>query len=188
MIWLRDLYQSYIKSKAVLYTTDSCEVDTTNPLSCGSVAGVFETVDVHGWTTNSKYFTCKNIKIHFLIYFSMKFLVSQCFKLQGPPAVTEYHTGLPGHWGELPKSNNITHIFIKNMKYMLALNASVNIYMFHGGTNFGFTSGSYSYKIGGFYPVETTYDFNSPLNESGDPTELYFEIKKLLKETVSVNN
>ncbi|KAE9533167.1 hypothetical protein AGLY_009595 [Aphis glycines] len=161
MIWLRDLYQSYIKSKAVLYTTDSCEVDTTNPLSCGSVADIFATVDLHGWTKN----------------------ISQCFQQQGPPAVTEYHTGLPGHWGEPPQSNNISHIFIKNMKYMLALNASVNIYMFHGGTNFGFTTGSYTYKKGGFYPVETSYDFNAPLNESGDPTELYFEIKKLLKET-----
>jgi len=60
--------------------------------------------------------------------------------------------------------------------------------MFHGGTNFGFTTGSYTFKDNDFAPVETSYDFNAPLNESGDPTEMYFEIKKLLKENVSVNN
>lgn len=135
-------------------------------MNCGSIADVFATVDLHGWTEN----------------------ISQCFLQQGPPAVSEYHTSSPGRWGLSPQFNNISHTFIKNLKYMLALNASVNIYMFHGGTNFGFTTGSYTFKKNDFSPVETSYDFNAPLNESGDPTEMYFEIKKLLKETVSVNN
>jgi hypothetical protein len=38
------------------------------------------------------------------------------------------------------------------------MNSSVNIYMFIGGTNFGFMNG------GGFI---TSYDYDAPLSESG---------------------
>lgn len=63
--------------------------------------------------------------------------------------------------------------------------------MFHGGTNFGFTSGANKYdklKNSDYLPQLTSYDYDSPLNEAGDPTEKYFKIKKLLEETVSHNN
>lgn len=58
--------------------------------------------------------------------------------------------------------------------------------MFHGGTNFGFTSGA-KYEKPNYLFVTTSYYFNAILDEAGDPTENYFKIKKLLKETVSFN-
>lgn len=62
--------------------------------------------------------------------------------------------------------------------------------MFHGGTNFGFTTGAGSsttlndVNTPGYLPQLTSYDFEAPLDESGDPTEKYFAIQKTLKELV----
>src|SRR5713101_7116397 len=51
--------------------------------------------------------------------------------------------------------------------------------MFHGGTNFGFTSGA---NYGGHYqPQPTSYDYDAPLDEAGRPTAKYYK----LRETIS---
>jgi len=74
------------------------------------------------------------------------------------------------------------------MKEILALNASVNIFLFHGGTNFGFTSGAIKNSYQNYTPSVTSYDFTALLNEAGDPTDKYIKVKKLLEETVSLND
>lgn len=60
--------------------------------------------------------------------------------------------------------------------------------MFHGGTNFGFTTGATTngtvLEKSGYKPQMTSYDFTSPLDEAGDPTEKYHAIKQALKEAV----
>ena len=45
---------------------------------------------------------------------------------------------------------------------MLAAGANVNIYMFHGGTSFGFSAGSNS---GPFLATPTSYDYDAPISE-----------------------
>jgi len=74
------------------------------------------------------------------------------------------------------------------MKEMLALNASINIFIFFGGTNFGLTTGAAKKRNQNYTPSVTSYDFTAPLNEAGDPTEKYYKIKELLEETVSLND
>jgi len=60
--------------------------------------------------------------------------------------------------------------------------------MFHGGTNFGFTSGANTNGTtadkSGYRPQLTSYDFSAPLDEAGDPTEKYHAIKQTLKNAV----
>ena len=51
---------------------------------------------------------------------------------------------------------------------ILAAGACVNLYMFHGGTNFGFTNGANDKHA--YDPIVTSYDYDSPLDEAGDPT------------------
>lgn len=83
-----------------------------------------------------------------------------------------------------------TNEVVRAMRDMLSLNASLNFYMFHGGTNFGFTSGANKYeslKQPKFSPQITSYDYDAPLDEAGDPTEKYFKIKNVLVEYVSFN-
>ena len=65
---------------------------------------------------------------------------------------------------------------------MLELGASVNIYVFHGGTNFGFTNGA---NYDGLYqPTVTSYDYAAPLTEAGDITEKYRCIKAAIERRI----
>lgn len=49
MIWLRDLYKSYVGYKALLYTTDGCG---DNYFTCGAIPDVYATVDFGASTKN----------------------------------------------------------------------------------------------------------------------------------------
>ena len=63
---------------------------------------------------------------------------------------------------------------------MLASGASLNFYMFHGGTNFGFMNGA---NHGGKYqPTITSYDYNALLSEAGDMTTAYHAVRKINEE------
>lgn len=58
---------------------------------------------------------------------------------------------------------------------------SINLYMFHGGTNFGFMNGcSARGRID--LPQVTSYDYDAPLDEQGNPTEKYFALQNMMKE------
>lgn len=65
---------------------------------------------------------------------------------------------------------------------MLRDGANINFYMFCGGTNFGFTSGASNFGPGKYSPHITSYDFDAPIDESGDVTQKYFTIKNILKK------
>lgn len=54
----------------------------------------------------------------------------------------------------------------------------VNLYMFHGGTNFGFTSGANHYEE--LKPDVTSYDYDAPLSEAGDPTPKFFAFRDVI--------
>ncbi|AYW46099.1 glycoside hydrolase family 35 protein [Tetragenococcus koreensis] len=56
---------------------------------------------------------------------------------------------------------------------------SINLYMFHGGTNFGFMNGC-SARRQTDLPQITSYDYGAPLNEEGNPTEKYYAISRML--------
>lgn len=61
---------------------------------------------------------------------------------------------------------------------LLSAGASVNIYMFHGGTNPGFTNGANDKGI--YEPTITSYDYDAPLSEDGYPTEKYFAFRDVI--------
>ena len=62
---------------------------------------------------------------------------------QHPLMVMEFWTGWFDHWGEKHLGRNISpQDFNKELRNILAEGASVNLYMFHGGTNFGFMNGA----------------------------------------------
>lgn len=58
---------------------------------------------------------------------------------------------------------------------------SINFYMFHGGTNFGFYNGCSDMGERNV-PQITSYDYDAPLNEEGAPTEKFFAIQRVIKE------
>ncbi|VVC32178.1 Glycoside hydrolase superfamily,Beta-galactosidase 1-like,Glycoside hydrolase, family [Cinara cedri] len=165
MLWLRDLFKSYVGYKALLYTTDGCGYQY---FTCGSIPEVYATVDFGASTKN----------------------VSDCFKYmrkaqnRGPLVNSEFYVGWLAYW-QRPVPVVSSKDIARGIKDMLALNASINFYMFHGGTNFGFTAGANKFENknnSDYMPQLTSYDYDAPLNEAGDPTEKYFVIKKLLEE------
>lgn len=58
---------------------------------------------------------------------------------------------------------------------------SINLYMFHGGTNFGFMNGS-SARLQEDLPQVTSYDYDAILDEAGNPTKKYFLLQESLKK------
>ena len=67
---------------------------------------------------------------------------------------------------------------------LLAAGGSVNVYMFHGGTNFGLTNGAND--KGRYAPITTSYDYDAPLDESGHPTEKYWAFRDVIAKYAPV--
>jgi beta-galactosidase len=63
---------------------------------------------------------------------------------------------------------------------MLGQGISVNLNMAHGGTSFGFMSGANFDKV--YQPDISSYDYDSPLDEAGRPTEKFFAFRETIKK------
>ena len=100
--------------------------------------------------------------------------------------VSEYWPGWFDHWGHPHETRPIAPQ-IADIDYILTRGAGINIYMFHGGTSFGFGAGS-SYINNKFLPDVTSYDYDAPLDESGRPTPKYFAYRKELAKWSSCHN
>jgi beta-galactosidase len=89
----------------------------------------------------------------------------------------EFWIGWFDHWGE-PHHVRDAADAAADLDRLLSAGASVNIYMFHGGTNFGFTNGAnhdHAYE-----PVVTSYDYDAALTESGDPGPKYHAFREVI--------
>jgi len=86
-------------------------------------------------------------------------------------------TGLPHHVTP-PEAN------AHDLETMLAAGASVNLYMFHGGTNFGLTNGANDKGI--YRPITTSYDYDAPLSEHGTPTAKYHALRDVIARHLPV--
>ncbi|MEQ1821525.1 MAG: beta-galactosidase [Fimbriimonadaceae bacterium] len=90
------------------------------------------------------------------------------FRPNTPRMIGEYWCGWFDHWGKGHHTTSPTG-HVKDIQWCLTNNVSFNLYMFHGGTNWGFMQGSNG--GGNDFNVDTTsYDYDSPLDESGKLT------------------
>jgi len=69
---------------------------------------------------------------------------------------------------------------VQSLERMILDGASVNFYMFYGGTNFGFTAGANDGGPGSYNSDVTSYDYDAPMDESGAPTEKYFALRAMI--------
>ncbi|MCX4682859.1 beta-galactosidase [Kitasatospora purpeofusca] len=72
----------------------------------------------------------------------------------------------------------------RELDELLSAGASVNFYMFHGGTNFGFTNGANDKHT--YRPTVTSYDYDAPLDEAGDPTAKYHAFREVIAKHAPV--
>ena len=98
----------------------------------------------------------------------------------GPYFTPEWYPGWLDHWGE-PKQKVDAKTAAKELDTLLMNNISVNFYMFHGGTNFGFWNGANYRKENPIQPDITSYDYDAPLSESGVATPKYFILRDIIK-------
>lgn len=102
----------------------------------------------------------------------------------GPYMVAELYPGWLTHWAE-PFPVIPVDSFLPAYDSLLARGVSINLYMFHGGTNFGFTSGANYTKKLPIEPSMTSYDYDAPLSEAGWPTSKYFALRDVIRRHVS---
>lgn len=89
----------------------------------------------------------------------------------------EYWDGWFEHWGEQAYRRAPDEV-LTDFKTFLDNDWSVNFYMFHGGTNFGFCNGAN--HPGTYQPTVTSYDYGALLTEAGDRTDTYYKVRNLL--------
>lgn len=100
------------------------------------------------------------------------------FRSKGPRMIGEYWAGWFDHWGKGHTGSNIQNN-VKDIQWCLENNVSFNLYMFHGGTNFGFMQGSNG--SANDYNVDTTsYDYDGALDESGRVTKKYLAFQEVM--------
>jgi beta-galactosidase len=161
--FLRDETEKYVNDKAVLFTVD---MPYGNALECGQVDNVFVTTD---FGINS----ASNIENNFK-------RLRQVQKT-GPLVNSEFYAGWFTFWHGKYQRNSAYDV-AASLRVMLDMNANVNLYMFFGGTNFGFWSGANNVGLNKYVPDITSYDYDAPLDEAGDTTIKYNKIRGAISE------
>lgn len=101
----------------------------------------------------------------------------------GPLMCTEFWNGWFDRWGGVHASRDAADA-AGELAAVLAAGAHVNLYMFHGGSNFGFTNGAND--KGTYRPTLTSYDYDAPLDEAGDPTPKFAAFRAVIARYVPV--
>jgi len=89
----------------------------------------------------------------------------------------EYWTGWFDQWGRPHETRDINS-FIGSLKDMMDRKISFSLYMAHGGTTFGQWAGA---NAPAYAPTTSSYDYNAPIDEAGNPTDKFYAIRDLLK-------
>ena len=99
------------------------------------------------------------------------------FQPNKPLLVTEYWPGWFDYWGH-PHQTRPLQPQLDDLDYILSHGNGINLYMFHGGTSFGFMSGA-NLIDNKYLPQVTSYDYGAPLDEAGHPTPKFHDFRKI---------
>lgn len=157
--YLEHLRDGYRKRgmDVVLFTSDDPNLDH---LRDGTIDGCLSTIN---------FGSC--VKERFEIY-------NRLFP-EGPKMCTEMWNGWFDHWGDLAHHRTSAEDYAKTVDDMLKI-GNVNMYMFIGGTNFGFMNGA---NHDSTYGADvTSYDYDALLSECGDITPKYLAVRKVIEK------
>lgn len=143
----------------LLFTSDG---NTNNMISGGSLPDIYKVLNFGSRSRTA-------------------FNVMKGFENDGPNMCGEFWCGWFDHWRDSHHTRNSLEI-VNEIKGFVDNGASFNMYMFHGGTNFGFTAGANQNQGHGYEPTVTSYDYCAMLTEWGDYTPAYHAVRKLLCE------
>lgn len=101
----------------------------------------------------------------------------------GPLMCSEFWCGWFDYWGSFHRTTSLAPSAAA-LEALLDAGASVNVYMFHGGTNFALTNGANDKGV--FEPTVTSYDYGAPLDEAGRPTEKFWAFREVISRFAEV--
>ncbi|XP_058520071.1 beta-galactosidase-1-like protein 2 isoform X7 [Ochotona princeps] len=131
--------------------------DNKDGLSKGMIPGVLATI---------------NLQSHAELQ-SLTTLLQSVKRMQ-PTLVMEYWTGWFDSWGG-PHNILDSSEVLQTVSAIVDAGASINLYMFHGGTNFGFINGAMHFNE--YKSDVTSYDYDAVLTEAGDYTAKYSKLR-----------
>jgi len=107
----------------------------------------------------------------------------------GQPRMTgEYWDGWFDAWGNKQHVHTDAAEQAKEIDWILSQGNSFNLYMFHGGTTFGFMNGANmgSGPNAQYEPQTTSYDYDAALDEAGRPTPKYFLLRDVIQRHTGI--
>ncbi|WCT55808.1 beta-galactosidase [Paenibacillus kyungheensis] len=162
-------YLQYIQEAMVIRGMDVLLFTSDGPedfmLQGGMVPGVLATVNFGSNATSA-------------------FAKLKQYQPDAPLMVMEFWDGWFDHWME-PHQTRSAQDTAETVDDILRYEqASLNFYMFHGGTNFGFYNGANHIKQ--YEPTVGSYDYGALLNEQGQPTDKFFAVREVLGEYIDL--
>ncbi len=159
--YLEYLRDGYIKRgiNVPLFTSDGTSMDN---LLDGAIDGCFPTLNFGSRVE-------ENFKAHDVLF------------PDAPKMCMEMWNGWFDAWGDEHHHTTSAEDYAKVVDDMLK-RGSLNMYMFIGGTNFGFTSGANHYEK--FCADVTSYDYDAILTECGDVTPKYHAVREVIKKYI----
>lgn len=167
--FLRDLVKSHLGKNVLLFTTDG---NSQSYLRCGVVPNVYPTVDF-GIVSQAEVL--------------QSYKAQKAFAPKGPFVNSEFYPGWMDQWGK-PHQSRDTKSYLATMDNIWALNGSFTIYVSSGGTLYGYSAGGESQGPDSFYTTTTSYDFDAPISEAGDPTPKYLAIRNHIEQLIGLPN
>ncbi|NXI30834.1 BGAL galactosidase, partial [Sterrhoptilus dennistouni] len=156
--YLRHLLGSFralLGSEVLLFTTDSAQAEE---LRCGTLQGLYATVDFGPGSNVTEAFGAQ-----------------RRVEPKGPLVNSEYYTGWLDYWGEAHASTSAAWV-ARGLEDMLQLGASINMQVL---TSLPWPGADYKDQ---YKPVTTSYDYDAPVSEAGDPTEKLFAIRTVISK------
>ncbi len=100
-----------------------------------------------------------------------------------PVYAPEVYTAWFSGWGQpLARRYSTVDGIVEWTGFLLDHGCSFCYYMFFGGTNYGFSNGCNQYL-----PVQTSYDYNAPVDEAGRLTPKYRALRELLIRRLQID-
>ena len=154
------LFRKHLGDDVILFTVDSAFPFLFN---CGTIPSLYPTIDFGPEKDPES-----------------AFALQRKFAPKGPLVNTEFYTGWIDYWGEKHQVKGAAFV-AKSLDKILSMNASVNFYMYEGGTNFGFMSGA-NMNLLSYKPIPTSYDYDAPLTEAGDTGTKFHVLREIISK------
>jgi beta-galactosidase len=174
-LYLEQIHQSLIRAglgDSIFFTSDG-----PRDLANDALPGVLPVINFGAGKVQTSYIR------RFLGFLYLASTISQ-FHFDQPWMTGEYWAGWYDAWGG-EHAHTDAGQQAKDLAWMLDNGYSVNMYMFHGGTSFGFMNGA-NFGEEGYMPLVSSYDYDAALDEAGRPTRKFYLFRDVIQRRTGI--